>query len=285
MPRTRSSASSQFEYRCARHDTVRADSKLVGLFLCDECAQLFKSRLFSGADPEFSYSAVTGLCSYCSVMKEVREHFWFLCGICERIVRSYPAEQAATAFLSEWWRQSSQSDETLKEIELKRTDPVCLMSFREHQEWRASPHESKPDFTAVRSSTSEKVFAIEMKTGRSSIRKMSAFQLDVSDCDDILSFVNKLKIPSYVFHVQVVEEYSPPTFRKVAVNAWWISVVDMENAFREVRTRQREQRPAAYYRKTAFKPLETFLEHVKGAEFESIRRMLESKTPRLYRLP
>jgi len=285
MPKTQKVASSSFEYKCARHNSVRADSKLVGLFLCDECAVLFKNKLFSGIDPAFIYSMVTGYCSYCGKQKQVREHFWFLCNICERIVKSYAAEQAATAFLSEWWNRSSQSDNILKKIELRRTDPVRLMSFEEHQKWRASPHESNPDFTAILSSTNEKLFAIEMKTGRSSIKRMSAFQLDVSDCDDILSFVKELKIPSYLFHVQVVEQYSPPTFRKVAVNAWWISVIDMETAFREVRIRQREQRPAAYYRKTAFKPLESFMTHVKSSEFESMRKALETRRPQLYKLP
>ncbi len=279
MPR-RAPQPNPFEYRCARHNSVRADSRLVGLFLCHEC-----NKLFSGIVPAFSYSPVTGYCSYCGKQKQVREEFWFLCGICERIVKSYAAEQAATSFLSDWWVRAAKSDEWLKNVEFRRTDPVRLMSYGEHQKWRQSPHDSNPDFTGVNSKTENKLFAIEMKTGRSSIKKMSAFQLDVSDCDDMLSFVKVLRIPSYLFHVQVLEEYLPPTFRKVAVNGWWMSVFDMERAFKEIRMRQREQRPAAFFKRTAFKPLDAFLAHVKSEEMAAIKKELKSRLPQLYKMP
>ncbi|MGA8855576.1 MAG: hypothetical protein WB643_00255 [Candidatus Bathyarchaeia archaeon] len=263
---------------------VRGDSKLVGLFLCDDCKELFKSKLFSGTEPSFTYSPVTGYCSYCGLSKQVQERFWYLCGICERIVKSYAAERAATSFILEWWSQASKSDENIKKIELKRTDPVRLMSFEEHQKWKESAHVSNPDFTGVRTETDRKVFAVEMKTGRSSIKKMSAFQLDVSDCDDILSFVKSLRVPSYVFHVQVVEEFQPPTFRKVAINGWWASVFDMEKAFTETRTRQREQRPAAYFKRTAFKPLDEFAGHLRSEQYDEINKKLQKRLPKLYKL-
>jgi len=246
---------------------------------------MFQKQLFSGIDPDFSYSTVTGYCSYCGNDKQVREHFWYLCGICERIAKSYAAEQAATSFISDWWNRAVKSDDRLKKLELKRTDPVRLMGFEEHKKWKESPHESNPDFMGVDSTTNKKLFAVEMKTGRSSIKKMSAFQLDVSDCDDILSFVKELKIPSYLFHVQVVEEYRPPTFRKVAVNGWWMSVIDMETAFKEIRTRQREQRPAAFFKRTAFKPLDVFLTHVNSAEMMGIKKELNKRLPQLYKMP
>jgi len=284
MPK-RTSQPNPFEYKCDRHSSVRADSRLVGLFLCDECKEMFQSKLFSGVDPAFSYSTVTGYCSYCGNKKQVREHFWYLCGICERIAKSYAAEQAATSFISDWWTRAVKSDDLLKKFELKRTDPVRLMGFEEHQKWKQSPHESNPDFTGIDSSTGKRLFAIEMKTGRSSIKKMSAFQLDVSDCNDILSFVRELRIPSYLFHVQVVEEYQPPTFRKVAVNGWWMSVIDMETAFKEIRTRQREQRPAAFFKRTAFKPLDDFLTHIKSEEMTAIGKELKSRLPHLYKMP
>jgi hypothetical protein len=241
--------------------------------------------LFSGIAPSYKYSVVTGYCSYCAKQRQVSEQFWFLCGICERIVKSYAAEQAATRFLLDWWRGVSRTDTFAGSIKFQRTDPVSRMSFEEHQRWKQSPHESKPDFTGVELSTDSKTFAIEMKTGRSSIAKMSAFQLDVSDCDDILSFVRELGIPSYVFHVQVVEEYLPPTFRKVALNAWWASVFDMEAAFKEVRMRQREQRPAAFFKKTAFRTLDRFLVHLKSEEIDTMKAELETRLPRLYIMP
>jgi hypothetical protein len=284
MPR-RALEPNPFEYRCARHNLIRADSKLVGLFLCHECKEMFQDRLFSGITPAFGYSPVTGYCSYCGKQKEVREEFWFLCGVCERIVKSYAAEQAATSYLSDWWTHAINSEERLKNVQLRRTDPVRLMSYEEHQKWRESPHESNPDFTGIDSKTEEKLFAIEMKTGRSSIKKMSAFQLDVSDCDDILRFVRALRIPSYLFHVQVLEDYLPPTFRKVAVNGWWMSVFDMEDAFKEIRMRQREQRPAAFFKRTAFKPLDAFLTHARSEEMPAIKEELRRRLPQLYKMP
>jgi len=254
------------------------------LFLCDDCKDLFERELFSGIEPNFTYTSVTGYCSYCGLSKEIKERFWYLCGICERIVKSYAAERAATSFILDWWNETSKIDEHIKKIEMKRTDPVRLMSFEEHEKWRKSEHESNPDFTGIEIEADHKLFAVEMKTGRSSIKKMSAFQLDVSDCDDILTFVKSLRIPSYVFHVQVVEEFKPPTFRKVAISGWWASVYDMEKAFTTTRTRQREQRPAAYFKRTAFKPLSEFPAHIASEQFVAMKQRLQKRLPKMYKL-
>jgi hypothetical protein len=113
---------------------------------------------------------------------------------------------------------------------------------------------------------------------------MSQFQLDVTDCDDILNFVKRLRIPSYLFHVQVREDYQAPTSRKVGVNAWWISVADMRKAFIRTKNRQTEQRPAAYFKRSAFKSLADFPEHLNSQAFKSLGKRVKQHVPTIYRI-
>jgi len=270
-------------YECARHNASTRDTHLAGLFLCDDCTALFQRDLFSGARSESELGPIDGFCVYCGQERQVHERFWYLCGICERVVRSYPSEKAATDFLSGWWAQVRQRTSALADVDLRRTDPVRLMSYQAHRRWREQPHESAPDFTGFKG-RDQAILAIEMKTGRNPINRMSAFQLDISDCDDILAFVGQLRLPSYLFHVQVVEEYRPPTSKRVAIDAWWLSVFDMEQAFQYVRRRQREQRPAGFFRRTAFRRLEEFPTHITSAEFQELGARIKERLPVLYDL-
>ena len=96
------------------------------------------------------------------------------------------------------------------------------------------------------------VLALENKTGRSAIREMSAFQLDISDCDCIIHGVRKDNVPAYLVHAQVLEVWEPPTWGFKAVGLWWTDIYSMAANFRDVRTRQDEQRGAAYFKKAAF---------------------------------
>jgi len=271
------------EYVCARHGSSRIDVGLSGFFLCKNCVSLLKKNVFADTEPAYqSSSSVDGFCAYCGNKLTARQTLWFLCSGCDRIVRSYAIERAASAFVLNWWNTNRKSNACTKKIKLEQTDPVKLMSFNGHKEWKKNASTSNPDFTGIDEETGKKLFAIEMKTGRNAINKMSAFQLDVTDCDDILSFVKKLKIPAYLFHVWVTEEYEPPTFRKVALDTWWMSVYDMEANFQQIRTRQREQRPAAYFKKSGFKLKEEFLRSVCENELKEFAKRLSERVPTLY---
>jgi hypothetical protein len=254
------------------------------LFFCDECADLFKEKVFERKDPEFVYTEVRGYCAYCGGDRPVRERFWYLCNICERVVRSYPSEKAASKFVLGWWEDVQRRISTLRDVRLDLTDPVKLMSFQSHKTWKETK-QFNPDFTAFPGSAGDPLFGVEMKTGRSAIPEMSMFQLDVSDCDDIMGWVKPLQLPAFLFHIQVTEEFRPPTSRRVARDGWYIDLFEMAQNFKGTRQRPRENRPAAYYNRKGFHPLGDF----GGPDFlrdvGAMKNKLEHGMPTLYDLP
>jgi hypothetical protein len=244
---------------------------------------LLREKAFNNLPPEYEGTEIEGYCAYCLDRKVVRQRFIYLCEICHRIIRSYGVERAATLYLLNQWTKMTQARPNLSHILLKNTDPVIPMSYMTHREIKKDLNRmSNPDFVGVDTRTEENIFAIEMKTGKNPISKMSAFQLDVSDCDDILSFVERLRIPTYLFHVQVRPQYSPPTERHLGINAWWLSIFDMERCFLRIRIRFRERRPAAYYNRRCFSKLEDFPAHLRSKDFENIRNEIKRRIPILY---
>jgi hypothetical protein len=237
--------------------------------------------VFQRKEPEFVYTEVGGFCAYCGDDGPVKERFWYLCNICERVVRSYPSEKAASKFVLEWWEGLHRNNPMIRDIRLDLTDPVKLMSFEAHKRWKEKK-EFNPDFTAYRGSSRDPVFGVEMKTGRNAVADMSIFQLDVSDCDDILGWVEPLRIPAFLFHIQVTEEFRPPTSRRIARGGWYMDVFEMEQNFRRTRQRPRENRPAAYFDRRGFHTLEIFLGPNFFKDLETMKERLEHRLPRLY---
>ena len=109
----------------------------------------------------------------------------------------------------------------------------------------------------------EPLFCIELKAGPALIHAMSEFQLDVNDFNDIANGCNGCCLPAYVFHVQINDDYMPPTRRSVASNMWWTDVWSLEGALKAVRQRRGEDKRAAYYKPSAFMPREAFVEELR----------------------
>ncbi len=267
---------------CVRHGSERKDSRLTSFFLCDECFRKLYNTAFNKYKPAYimpQNGYIEGYCLYCGRRTKVRQYFYFLCEICERIIHSYGKELAARNFVLSLW------DTVRKEyginIVLKVEDPVIPMNYKQHREFKKKSY-PKPDFVALENE--KPVFAIEMKTGRSSISDMSSFQLDISDCNDILGFLKRpeYRIPTFLFHVQVLEEYNPPTMRYVGVNAWWASLYDLEKNIIEVKMRARERRPAVYYRKEVFKPIDTLPQYIINGGLKREQELINKRLPRLY---
>lgn len=277
MPRLKKTQAAKI-YLCARHNKERRDTRLVSIFLCDDCLKLLKEKALNNKNPECEGSELQGYCGCCLENKKVKQRFIYLCTVCERIIRSYAIEKAATGLILKRWDELNQLVPT--GISLVVVDPVEPMTYDVHKR-RKENHTSNPDFLGI-DKTKNPIFAIEMKTGKNPISKMSAFQLDVSDCDDILAFYGKLRLPTYLFHVEVVSEFYPPTEVFVGRNAWWLNVFEMEKCFKETRMRQREQRPAAYYDKKCFHKLDVFLEHLSSADFKTFEDESKKSIPTLY---
>lgn len=210
---------------------------------------------------------------------KVKQRFVYLCTICERVVRSYGIEKASSSFLLRRWKELNELHST--NISIVENEPSIPMTYDVRKADKES-HVSKADFLGIDDETKEPIFAIEMKTGRNAISKMSAFQLDVSDCDDILAFYENLRLPTYLFHVEVTSEYFPPTELPIGRNAWWLNIFEMEKCFKTIRMRQREQRPAAYFDKKCFHKFEEFPNHVLSGDFKTLTALSKKKIPKLY---
>lgn len=274
---------SDFRHICARHGSKRADARLIGIFLCDDCANLLLEKALNKISPTYENLEIEGFCAFCLEKKKVKQRFYYLCETCERIIRSYGVEKAASSFILAKWQRLVKTVPELGFIVLEQTDPVEPMTYEAHRKAKSDPsRESRPDFIGRHQSTGQIIFAIEMKTGRNAISAMSAFQLDVTDCDDILSFIKRLRCPTYLFHVQVLPDYLPPTERYVGIKAWWASVFDMEKCFRQTRIRYRERRPAAYYDKKCFDTAETFPTHILSEGFKKMEDEIKRRLPVLY---
>jgi hypothetical protein len=131
------------------------------------------------------------------------------------------------------------------------------------------------------------LFGIENKTGRSSIKEMSQFQLDCSDCDTISNDMRRLNIPAYIIHAQVLEVWDqPPTVGFRATGLWWTDVYKMAEHFKKVQQRGDENRNAAYFGKKAFDDIFTFPDAIEGKSGETlVQRFKREGIPQMYRLP
>jgi len=272
-------------YECARHGREAWDAGLRSFFLCDVCASEFKNAAFSGADPEYVGPSMAGHCSHCNKPCEtIRIRQWFLCGVCDRVVRSIGRSIAADTYLLSWWEEKAAV--RLPTLELTLTDPPEL---RPYSYARIETKVARVDFTCADTASGVDIFGLELKTGRSYIQgtgvgsKMQQFQLDHSDCDDIVSVVRTRGFPVYVVHAQVIDRADPPTTYFVAVGLWWTDMFSMKPHHKASRTRPRETRIAAYYDTSMFREMGSFIEHLESGGAAQLTEGLHADgVPELY---
>lgn len=231
---------------CVRHAQPRKDVRLRHCFLCDLCSEKWAAEAFDGNRSLWSGEVLKGYCLLCNAHSEVRLRTWFLCDICWRVAASIGRNHVAEKSIVNWWQENIERNHPHFRIE--QNDASSLRPRRKTDVSGESPI----DFLVRDTRNGEVVLALENKTGRSSIREMSAFQLDISDCDCIIHDVRKLNVPAYLIHAQVLEVWEPPTWGFRAVGLWCADIYSMAANFRDVRTRQDEQRGAAYFKKAAF---------------------------------
>lgn len=247
----RTPAAKKYEYpTCVRHAKPRKDVRLRHTFVCDECADKWTDEAFDGSKSLWDGESLTGYCNLCNTKKRVRLRTWFLCDICWRVAGSIGRNHVAESAIVSWWRTQVEKDHP--HLVIEQNDASALRPRRDTD----ISGEGPLDFLVRNTTTGEVVIGIENKTGRSSIKEMSAFQLDVSDCDAILHHVRELDIPAYLIHAQVLEIWEPPTVGFAAIGLWWTDIYKLAAGFRDVRTRRDEQRGAAYFSKKAFHPIE-----------------------------
>lgn len=267
-------------YVCARHDAARKDAALVTFYLCDACTDAFTKRAFNGTAAEFEDPRFNGYCAHCNQqLPDVSLRQWYLCGVCERVARSMGRGRVSAQHVLDWWEKNITP--MAPQLVLEQTDPIELRPTG-----TGADQPAMADFTATDTESQVEVLTIELKTGRSAINGMSAFQLDTTDCDDILTVVREKLIPGYVFHAMVVEQFNPPTSHFKGVGLWWTDIFRMTEAFQSVRRRQVEQRYAAFFKRTCFDSMASFIEEIKERDYQRFAERLRAEgVPAMYELP
>ncbi len=237
---------------CVRHAKPRKDVRLRQYFLCDACTSTWTTEAFGGNAPLYSGEEVDGYCQLCNQILKVKMRTWFLCDICHRVAGAIGRNHVAELAIVNFWDVHVRPK--LPQLELVRNDISSLRPRRDTDESATAPI----DFLVRDAASKENLFGIENKTGRSSIKDMSQFQLDCSDCDTIKNDMKRLNIPCYIIHAQVLETWQPPTVGFKIIGLWWTDVYRMTAHFKSVKQRRDENRGAAYFGKKAFEPIDTF---------------------------
>ncbi len=277
----RRSAIPLIEYpTCVRHVRPRKDVRLRHYFLCEKCAQQWTEGAFDGNTPLWTGEGIQGYCQLCNAVTPVSLRTWFLCDICDRVAKSIGRNHVAEKAIMDFWHEHVQSVHPLLRI-----DQNDVSSLRPRRDSDTSG-EGPLDFLVTDTRSGELVFGIENKTGRSSLQDMSAFQLDVSDCDSILHHVRELDIPCHLIHAQVLEDWTPPTIGFKAIGLWWSDIYRMSEHFRDIRTRRDEQRGAAYFAKRAFAEIQTLPSEMATdtGDFVLVQRYRREGIPRMYHM-
>lgn len=270
----------QIEYpTCVRDLRRRKDVRLRHFFLCDACAEQWTLAAFDGNGSLWTGDAVQGgYCQLCNQRREVRLRTWFLCDICDRVARSIGRNHVAEQAILDFWR-----DRVRPRFPFLALEQNDLSALRPRRATDATG-EGPLDFLVRDERSGQVVIGIENKTGRSAINEMSAFQLDVSDCDSILHHVRELNIPAYLIHAQVLEVWEPPTVGYRAVGLWWTDIYQMAEHFRDVRMRRDERRGAAFFAKRAFHTIDSLPDSLlaPGGEVTLVARFRQEDVPALY---
>lgn len=263
--------------KCARHQNLTTTRFVAHFFLCDDCSDRLQSEVFNGRAPLFEGLHVEGYCGLCNQLTATDLRQWFICPICLNVVLSYPKGYAASRLVHEFWARDvapSFPDLVLEELDEVKLEP--FVPGRRSAKAKTTTAQAL-DYRVVRKlsdGTAEPLFCIELKAGPAAITEMSEFQLDVNDFNDIANGCNSLGLPAYVFHVQINDDYLPPTRRSIAKDLWWTDVWTLDESRKAIRQRRGEDKRAGYYRPSAFRVREAFMAELRGRGYEALRERL-----------
>ena len=264
--------------KCARHQNASTTRFVANMFLCDDCSERLQHEAFNGRPPLFEGLHVEGYCGLCNELTATDLRQWFVCPICLNVVLSYPKGFAASRYVHQFWAREITPQ--FPDLVLEELDEVKLEPFVPGRRSAKTKGEvvQELDYRVSRRHTDgvEPLFCIELKAGPASIDEMSEFQLDVNDFNDIANGCNGCGLPAYVFHVQINDDYLPPTRRSVAKNLWWTDVWSPNEARKSVRQRRGEDKRAAYYKPSTFRGREAFLEELRSGGYAGLTQRLKA---------
>lgn len=278
MPKELLTPNSEYWEKCARHQNLTTTRFVAHLFLCDPCTDRLQHECFNDRPPIYEGLPVDGYCGLCNKQLRPMLRQWFVCPICLNVVLSYPKTFAASQFVHHFWDSTVRREFPnlrLEEREIVQIEP--FVPGRRSQKTKAETIETL-DFCVVDQSaaSNQPLFYVEMKAGPGSIEEMREFQLDVNDSNDIANVCNRTGHPAYVFHVQVLEDYTPPTRRSVANGLWWTDIFTLAENLKTVKARRGEDKDAGYYDPRVFKAKEEFLEEIRAQRYLQLRERLST---------
>ena len=274
-------ASDEFREKCARHKNAQTTRNRAAFYLCAECAMRLKREALNDRAPVYIDAPFRGCCEMCNESKQVRLVQWYVCPRCRPVIDGYAKTEVASRFLKKFWTEEIQP--SVPNLILTETEPVRWEAF----EPTKSSQRAKSELVGVldfavshKKKPQEVLFHIEMKAGPGAIDSMKEFQLDLNDSNDIARVCNKTMRPTYLLHVQIVEQQDGPTRRIIAKDLWWTDCFTMNEKFKTSRQRYGEDKQAGYYHLSAFRKKDEFLAEIKSGNYKALaNRLVKSPLP------
>jgi hypothetical protein len=232
----------------------------------------------SGRPPIYHGETIEGFCGLCNHLQPVTARFYFVCPFCWNVLVAHQKSFVACSAVHDYWKKSVAPN--LPMLRLTETEVPYLSPYARAKKSKKVAAEELQllDFIVEEGDddgTYQPLFHIELKAGPGNIDVMSEFQLDINDSNDIIGAVNKTQIPAYVFHVQLLHEYHPPTRRTVAAGMWFTDIFTLLSNRRSVKVRRGEEKKAGYYSPSAFRPIDEFLPLLEAGHYKELADQLK----------
>jgi len=267
-------ADSSFHEACARHTARTTTRSLQHIYLCDACAIRLVREAFNDRPPLYHGETIEGYCGLCNTLGQVTLRQWFVCPVCWNVVVAYQKSFVAALAVPAFWHRDMAGH--FPAFELSGTDEVRVTPFaRGASTKREAARVLKVlDYLVSERVGDEKIgrFHIELKSGPGSIEQMKEFQLDVNDFNDIAGAINNTGVPAYIFHLKLDQEHRAPTRRTIAAGMWWTDPETLRANLKNIKKRRGEDKPAAYFRPSAFRPWSVFEKELASRRFEELAR-------------
>jgi len=269
--------------KCARHISAQTSRMMQSIYLCDACARRLTREAFNRRPPIYHGETVAGFCGLCNLQKQVTHRMWFVCPICWNIILAYQKSFVASRAVHEYWKVSVVP--ALPSLRLSEQEEVRLSGFGRSGTTKREAAASLEALDFLVTDTAAKpfqpVFHIELKAGPRAIEEMKEFQLDINDSNDIIGVIVNTRLPAYIFHVQVVQQYLPPTRRSRALGLWYTDIWTLLANRRSTKHRRGEDKQAGYYSPAAFKPISAFVGELHSQAYRELAEKVVTQPLRM----
>lgn len=262
---------------CSRCGAKKGTVERAHFFLCAACEVAFKTGAFGNEEPFYRRTADEGSCDLCSMDGPLSHCVWLLCDVCGRVAQSLGKGRVAASFVL------GHVARALGGVTLRVAEVDSVIVRRPAKSGQKRPLATELDLHLL-DAGGVRVLWIEVKTGMNSVTQMKEFQLDCSDCNDIMNVVKISGVPALIAHAQVIKVPNAPTMRLVGQDAWWVDMYTFRDAFRHcVERRGDGRKKAAVFDPSCFKEMAELADFFSRGGIEQLTaRMAQEGVPVLY---